>query len=105
MSIIWGGGPEIATAWLQVQASDRAVCFGRGLFSQFNETERGRADYTSTHLVHRKLAMHKNLTAAALVLVLAFAACSDSKEGGEAGTPAQNIPESEPAGVGGTSNN
>jgi hypothetical protein len=41
----------------------------------------------------------------ALFIALGLAACDDgSKEGGEAGTPAENISESDPEGVGGTSN-
>lgn len=46
----------------------------------------------------------KLLNVAAITLALALAACSDNNGGGEAGTPAQNVPEAEPEGVGGTTN-
>ena len=44
------------------------------------------------------------LGAAVLAAALLLSACGDGNEGGEAGTPAQNVPEAEPEGVGGTSN-
>ena len=41
-----------------------------------------------------------------VLLSLTAAGCDNGdKEGGEAGTPAENISESDPEGVGGTSNN
>lgn len=45
----------------------------------------------------------KLFNAALVALALTLAACSNNG-GGEAGTPAQNVPEAEPEGVGGTSN-
>jgi hypothetical protein len=45
------------------------------------------------------------LSAIALAFTIGFAGCGNEGDaGGEAGTPAQNIPEAEPEGVGGTSN-
>ena len=45
------------------------------------------------------------ILALAVAVGLLLAACGNGQEGGEAGTPPENIPESDPQGVGGTSNN
>jgi hypothetical protein len=40
----------------------------------------------------------------ALLVALGLAACDNNGSGGESGTPAENISEAEPEGVGGTTN-
>ena len=50
--------------------------------------------------------MNRPISAVILLTAVFLAACDNAEQnaGGEAGTPAENISEAEPTGVGGTSN-